>query len=76
MVPCSFDQERRYEVQLRPTTIAKAWWSAAFKRFRDRMRGACLGCPRRAACLGGCPLMPEVVLCADGRRAVVCGGGV
>ena len=74
MVPCSFDQERRYEVQLRPTTIAEAWRSSAFKRFRDRMRGACPGCSRREACLGGCPLMPEVVLCADERRAVVDGG--
>lgn len=25
MVPRSFDQERRYEVQLRPTKIAEAW---------------------------------------------------
>ena len=70
MVPCSFDQERRYEVQLRPTTIAEAWGSEVFERFRDRMRGACPGCSRREACLGGCPLMPGVVLCTDEHRAV------
>ena len=70
MVPCSFDQKRRYEVQLRPTTIAKAWESAQFEQFRDHMRSACPECHRREACLGGCPLMPEVVLCANECRRV------
>jgi radical SAM protein with 4Fe4S-binding SPASM domain len=71
MVPCSFDQERRYEVQLRGeggTTIEDAWNSAPFEAFRDRMRGACPGCGMWELCMGGCPLMPQVVLCDSGDR--------
>lgn len=70
MVPCSFDQQKRYEVQLRPTTIREAWESEAFERFRNRMRGACPDCPKREYCLGGCPLMPEIVFCDDDQRYV------
>lgn len=70
MVPCSFDQEKRYEVQLRPATIEDGWNSPAFERFRDKMRGACPGCEKQSLCLGGCPLMPEIVFCRSGERAV------
>ena len=73
MVPCSFDQERRYEVRLRGeagTTIEDAWNSAPFEAFRDRMRGACPGCGMRELCMGGCPLMPQVVLCDSGDRTI------
>ena len=69
MVPCSFDQKHRYEVQLRPTTIGEAWASEPFERFRACMRGSCPSCEHRVACLGGCPLMPEVVLCNSPSRA-------
>ncbi len=73
MVPCSFDQERRYEVRLRGeagTTIEDAWNSAPFEAFRDRIRGACPGCGMRELCMGGCPLMPQVVLCDSGDRTI------
>lgn len=70
MVPCSFDQQKCYEVQLRPTTIREAWESEAFERFRNRMRGACPDCPKREYCLGGCPLMPEIVFCDSDKRYV------
>ena len=71
MVPCSFDQKKRYEVILRDAdgngktinTIEDAWNSIPFERFRDLMRKACPECEKRRLCLGGCPLMPEVVLC-------------
>ncbi len=65
MVPCSFDQERRYAVSLRDMSISEAWNSQPFERFRDIMRGACQGCEKRELCMGGCPLMPEIVLCND-----------
>lgn len=70
MVPCSFDQQKRYEVQLRPTTIEEAWNSDAFERFRNRMRGACPGCEKKELCMGGCPLMPEIVFCDSDKRYV------
>jgi len=69
MVPCSFDQERRYEVQLdAETSIEDAWNSPAFQRFRDRLRSSCPDCPQKELCLGGCPLMPEIVFCDSPHR--------
>ena len=73
MVPCSFDQKQRFRVALKAAdgdgdvirTIEQAWNSEAFEAFRDRMRGACPDCPKQALCMGGCPLMPDIVLCSD-----------
>lgn len=70
MVPCSFDQNKRYEVSLREMTIEEAWNSEPFERFRNRMRAACPNCEKRACCLGGCPLMPEIVFCDSNKREV------
>ena len=70
MVPCSFDQNRKYEVSLRDMTIEQAWNSVPFERFRDRMRGACPGCDKKDLCMGGCPLMPEIVFCDSEARAI------
>ena len=53
MVPCSFDQDKRYQAQLNPLTIEDAWNSPAFDRFRDAMRSACPGCEKQTLCLGG-----------------------
>ena len=63
MVPCSFDQKKKYQVSLRDMTIDEAWNSEPFEKFRDKMRGACKGCPKYELCMGGCPLMPEIVFC-------------
>ena len=69
MVPCSFDQQKRYEVQLgEEITIEDAWNSEPFERFRDKMRGACPNCEKKALCMGGCPLMPEIVFCNSENR--------
>ena len=68
MVPCSFDQQKRFEVSLRGCTIEDAWNSEAFEQFRERMRGACPDCDKRSLCLGGCPLMPEIVFCDSENR--------
>lgn len=69
MVPCSFDQHKRYQVPLDETTdIEAAWNSEPFERFRDKMRAACPGCEKKALCMGGCPLMPEIVFCDSEKR--------
>ena len=68
MVPCSFDQRKRYEVSLKEMTIEQAWNSEPFERFRDNMRKACPGCEKRELCLGGCPLMPEIVFCDSEKK--------
>ena len=72
MVPCSFDQRRQYEVFLREEgmTIEKAWNSDQFERFRDHMRGACPNCDKKEMCMGGCPLMPEIVFCLKCKSAL------
>lgn len=68
MVLCSFDQKKRYEVKLNPLTIEEGWNSPAFDCFRDKMRSACPSCEKQALCLGGCPLMPEIVFCQSELR--------
>lgn len=71
MVPCSFDQEKRYEVSLRDMSITEAWNSEPFERFRNKMRGACPDCEKKELCMGGCPLMPEIVFCESGKRKIL-----
>ena len=68
MVPCSFDQEGKYAVSLREMSIREAWNSAPFERFRDQMRSACPNCEKQALCMGGCPLMPQIVFCNSNQR--------
>lgn len=64
MFPCSFDnQEQRWAVDLRTHTIKEAWESKQFESFRDCLRNACPGCEKRSACMGGCPIRPEIVMC-------------
>jgi len=63
LLPCSFDTERRYAVSLRTHSIEEAWYSPQFEDFRSSLRTRCKTCPARQNCMGGCPLMPEVVLC-------------
>lgn len=71
MVPCSFDQKQLYRVPLKEdlgngeviATIEQAWNSEPFERFRSILRNACAGCKAKDYCMGGCPLMPEIVLC-------------
>ena len=63
MSPCSFDRLEKYGVQLGQKTIEEAWNSTSFNLFRSFLKNACPNCEKREACMGGCPLMPEVVLC-------------
>ena len=66
MMPCSFDnQKERWAVDLRTHSIGEAWNSPAFEDFRSHFRTACPACGKRDACRGGCPIVPEIVLCGD-----------
>ena len=69
-LPCSFDVGGMYAVSLRENSIYEAWHSDRFEAFRSHMQEACPTCSRRAACFGGCPLFPEIVLCQrDGQSS-------
>lgn len=71
LLPCSFDASQRYGVDLRVHTIEEAFNSAPFELFRSAFRtalnenGACGCCPDKSQCMGGCPILPEIVLCSD-----------
>lgn len=70
MLPCSFDnQEQRWAVDLNSCSIKDAWNSAAFEQFRKHFKTSCLSCEKRNLCMGGCPIRPEIVLCAQ-KQAV------
>ncbi len=68
MLPCSFDQKRKFAVKLQPMTIIEAWNSEAFDRFRHPLAHSCPTCPHQDLCKGGCPLMPEIVFCQSEKR--------
>jgi radical SAM protein with 4Fe4S-binding SPASM domain len=68
MLPCSFGQRQAWAVSLHSHSIADAWESLAFESFRASMHGRCPACPKKTICLGGCPIRPEIVLCADRQR--------
>ncbi len=65
MMPCSFAHEsRKWIVSLRNNSIKEAWESAAFEDFRNSLRTKCPGCEKKELCMGGCPILPEIVLCS------------
>ena len=68
MTPCSFDQGRRYYVPLRKCTIEAAWNSVPFEAFREKMLDACPDCDKKEFCMGGCPLILEIVFCNSSQR--------
>lgn len=74
IMPCSFDnRDMRWAVSLREYTIKQAWDSTTFCSFRDHMRNACRRCGVRSACMGGCPICPQIVLCNREQRDIQCG---
>lgn len=63
MLPCSFDQQKIYGISIRENTIEQSWNSPAFEEFRKILGTSCPVCTKRVNCMGGCPLLPEIVLC-------------
>ena len=76
MMPCSFAHKRgEWKVSLREMSIQEAWNSPAFEAFRVRFRETCPACPKRTLCMGGCPVVPEIVLCGENYREIKGGAG-
>lgn len=64
LLPCSFDnQEQKWAVDLTQYSIAEAWESNTFNDFRNHFSHSCPNCKHRTSCMGGCPIVPEIVLC-------------
>jgi radical SAM protein with 4Fe4S-binding SPASM domain len=63
--PCSFDRSLRWGVDLSKQSIQSAWFSEKFEDFRSRFNNTCKNCKKHEFCLGGCPIVPEIVLCKD-----------
>ena len=69
MIPCSFDnQDLKYAVDLKNYTIQEAWNSDIFNDFRNIFKNSCHGCKKRQHCLGGCPLVRNIVLCNNAEK--------
>lgn len=70
-LPCSFDnQEMRWAYDISNDTIQNAWNSQQFEDFRNHFRTSCPGCEKRNACMGGCPIRPQIVLCGSSKKTV------
>lgn len=66
--PCSFMVEAGYKgVPLRQSSLLEIWRDdAGFRQIRSKHAGpGCSSCRTRGECLSGCPLFPEMNLCAD-----------
>ena len=66
MIPCSFDQNHRWSVDLKRHSIQEAWDSIIFENFRDSFRNSCSNCNDWKECMGGCPIIKNIALC--GRK--------
>ncbi len=72
MIPCSFDnQDMRWAVDLHTNTIAEAWESETFDKFRSHFEKSCVSCKDRALCMGGCPIRREIVLCDRAEKELL-----
>ncbi len=68
MMPCSFDQQEKYAVSLNTMSIEEIWNSREFDEFRTVLGNSCPDCEKNKICLGGCPIVPEIVLCGEKQR--------
>ena len=68
LYPCSFERDPFFGVSLRGLSLAEAWDSDQFNQFRGRFVGRCPSCQSYEMCFGGCPVLPEVTLCANKGR--------
>lgn len=64
MLPCSFDnQDMWWAYDISHDTIEHAWNSRQFEEFRNYFHSSCKDCGSRTACMGGCPIRRQIVLC-------------
>ena len=64
MVPCSFDKDRMYGIDLNKFTMQEAWDSDKFEAFRTIHKNSCVNCSKHNECRT-CPIVPENNLCKN-----------
>lgn len=75
LLPCSFDAEQNFAVDLKENTVEAAFNSIEFDCYRMRFEGydhpeKCATCNDAELCKGGCPLMKSIVICDAFEQAV------
>jgi len=69
--PCSIMQHYK-GIDLKKVSLKKAWDSIEFEKFRHTFTQPrfdnCKSCKHLISCLGGCPIMPEIVFCERTRK--------
>ena len=68
LLPCSFDQQGKWAVDISNASIAEGWESVLFEAFRSEFLSACPDCLERDICMGGCPISREIILCDRKER--------
>ena len=63
LMPCSFDQEMKYAIDLTQFSVKEGWNSEKFTQFRQFLKSSCVECQERDDCMGGCPIVPQITLC-------------
>jgi radical SAM protein with 4Fe4S-binding SPASM domain len=69
--PCSFDQKQKWGYDISNDTIENAWKSDTFDNFRNHFNTSCNECSDYNECLGGCPVVPEIVLCERDKKDII-----
>jgi len=67
-LPCSFDQNHQWAYDLSTSTIEKAWHSPQFRKFRSHFINSCPDCKDQSICMGGCPIVNDIILCDRKER--------
>jgi len=69
--PCSFMESGWEGIRVAPGNLLSVWQNGlSFVDTREKIRDArCDGCQHIAACMGGCPVFPEINLCRHRRTA-------
>lgn len=71
ILPCSFDAEEKFAIDLKTHSVEEAYNSTLFDGFRRTFNGyvseaesnSCRSCENKVLCMGGCPLMKSIVIC-------------
>ena len=71
LLPCSFDANQKFAVNLQTHSVEAAFNSPSFDAFREKFKeyvgdsesNSCRNCADKALCMGGCPLTKAIVIC-------------